>query len=712
MLTDSNTQFQKQPELWAGIECTINRIDDQFFDQLELNGHYVRTDDIRMICDLGVKALRYPALWERHEKGKDAIIDWTWMHQQLNALRSGNVTPIVGLVHHGSGPATTALNDDSFADGLAGYAEKFSKEFPWIEYYTPVNEPLTTARFSGLYGLWYPHHKSDESFLRIMLNQLKATVLSMQVIRKTNPDAKLIQTEDITRIHHSPALKYQADFENHRRWLTFDILCGKLDSTHALWNYFLTNGITVTELDFFLKHTCPPDIIGLNYYVTSERYLDEDLDKYPHHKNEGNARQAYMDVEMVRVSSGELAGLKNLVLEVWNRYKLPIAITEVHLDCTREQQLRWFNDCWKAAGEAMREGVDLRAVTTWSVLGSYNWSSLLTRQEDQYESGAFDVRNNICRPTAVAKMISALAHSDSYQHPLLQQNGWWNTTNIETRTNPVLILGRTGTLGESFMRICNSRNIPFIAFTREELDILSAASIRQAIEKFQPWAIINATGYVRVDDAESNELECFQVNATAPALLAQVCKEAGIQFLTFSSDLVFNGKKDSAYNEDDNVYPLNVYGRSKVEGERKIFHGSSDALIIRTSAFFGPWDKHNFVYHTLNSLKRNEPLTVAGDIQISPTYTPDLVNASLDLLIDQESGIWHLSNQGTVSWAGFAEEIAAMGGFSEKLLVTKKSFDMEWVAERPLNSVLNSKKGGVLPSLTNALERYFRETIH
>jgi dTDP-4-dehydrorhamnose reductase len=145
-----------------------------------------------------------------------------------------NIEPVAGLLHHGSGPAYTNLADPLFAEKLASYAGQVARKFPWIKYYTPVNEPLTTARFSGMYGLWYPHKTDTKSFLVMLLNQLKAVSLSMAEIRKVNPSAKLVQTEDLAKIHSTALLAYQRDFENLRRWLSFDLLCGKL---HAIIHF-------------------------------------------------------------------------------------------------------------------------------------------------------------------------------------------------------------------------------------------------------------------------------------------------------------------------------------------------------------------------------------------------------------------------------------------------------------------------------------------
>ena len=179
--------------------------------------------------------------------------------------------------------------------------------------------------------------------------------------------------------------------------------------------------------------------------------------------------------------------------------------------------------------------------------------------------------------------------------------------------------------------------------------------------------------------------------------------------MSFSSDLVFDGNKNAPYHETDQVNPLNVYGASKADGEKRICTSDPSALIIRTSAFFGPWDKYNFVYSVLSSLERNESLTVPSDVMVSPTYVPDLANTALDLFIDEEEGIWHITNDGMLTWADFGQAVAERGGFEKKMLLTKPLIEMDWKAKRPLFSVLRSEKGIKLPALDNALVRYFEQ---
>ena len=714
------------PEIWGGFECTINRVKSSYFDQLEYSGHYNRPEDIQAIASLGIKAMRFPILWERHEAVKDVEIDWSWTQERLEQLKIHRITPIAGLIHHGSGPAYTSLIDDSFAGELQQYALKVASKFPWIEYYTPVNEPLTTARFSGLYGLWYPHHKNDLSFARMLLNQLKAVVLSMQAIRTINPNAKLIQTEDLAKTYSTALLDYQAVFENHRRWLTYDFLCGKVVDGHPLWKNFIDTGITAEELLFFSENPCPPDIMGFNYYVTSERYLDQNCNKYPPHTIGENKIHQYADVEAVRVPHGQPSGLEVLVREAWERFHLPIAITEVHLHCTREDQLRWFKEKYETCCSLVKEGIPIKAVTAWSLFGAFGWNKLLTHARGDYEPGVFSILSGKPRPTALASYIKKITKSEAQPHPLLNNKGWWHrdirllydnefTERLPSfckgTISPILIIGKNGTLGRAFARICEDRGISYRLLSRQDLNICSEEDIENSINFYKPWAVINAAGYVRVDDAETDIKRCFDENSRGPQLLATACRSHGIKFMTYSSDLVFDGLKREAYVESDLPNPLNIYGQSKEASEAGVLTADPTALVIRTSAFFGPWDRYNFVNHVLSSLFLAQHVPVLKDVHISPTYVPDLVNASLDLLIDDENDIWHVSNTGEITWADMAFEIAKIGGYNRDLIKPRPLKLMDLKAPRPRYTVLRSEKGIILPSLENALGRYFDARI-
>lgn len=725
-------------EVWAGVEATVNRVGDEYFDQLERNGHATRISDLDLFAELGISAIRYPVLWERTAPNGVANADWSWADERLQRLRELGIRPIVGFVHHGSGPRHTSLVDPAFAEGLAEFAGAFAQRYPWVEHYTPVNEPLTTARFSGLYGHWYPHGRDGLTFARALLTECRAIALSMQAIRQVNPAAQLIQTEDLAKIFSTPLLAYEADFENERRWLSLDLLCGRLTPDQLTGRYLLECGIQEAELQVFLDHPCPPDVLGINHYLTSDRFLDERMDRYPTWSHGGNHRHQYADVEAVRVDHPGASGHRVLLQEAWERYGLPLAVTEAHLGCTREEQLRWLKEIWQTAQELRSTGVDVRAMTAWSLLGAYDWNILVTRADGFYEPGVFDLRSPKPRPTAIAHMLQALATKGEYKHPVLEQPGWWRrpermfyppapgcsyarvnlaeaeissltASGLDARVRPLVITGATGTLGSAFARLCDIRAIPYHLVTRQDMDIADPVSVDRVLTELNPWAVVNAAGYVRVDDAEHEQDACWRENTDGPATLAMLCAQHGVALLTFSSDLVFDGAGSIPYVESNLVSPLNVYGRSKAKAEIRVLETLPSALVVRASAFFGPWDEHNFVTVALRQLAAGQTFVAAEDAIVSPTYIPDLVNTSLDLLIDGESGLWHLANPSAIAWSDLAQMSAKLAGVDACRLEARPTQELGLAAARPSYSVLGSERGVLLPPLEDALSRYLHE---
>jgi dTDP-4-dehydrorhamnose reductase len=125
-------------ELWGGYECTVNRVRDQWFDQTPRSGHETRISDLDLFADLGIRSLRYPALWERISPGDPGVADFRWTDERLARIRDLGMNPILTLCHHGSGPAWTSLIEDSFAPGLARHAAAVAQRYPWVRDYTPV----------------------------------------------------------------------------------------------------------------------------------------------------------------------------------------------------------------------------------------------------------------------------------------------------------------------------------------------------------------------------------------------------------------------------------------------------------------------------------------------------------------------------------------------------------------------------------------------
>ncbi len=703
--------------LWGGLECTVVRVGQRARNQFHETGHQDRIEDLDRIAALGLRTLRYPVLLETVAPDHPDACDWRWHDARMARLRCLGISPIVGLVHHGSGPLHASMDQPHFADTVARHAERVARRYPWVTQFTPINEPLTTARFSGLYGHWYPHGHSMAVFLRLLLNQCKAVVLSMQAIRRVTPQAQLVQTEDLGKTFCTPPLQDQAAHENSRRWLSFDLLCGRVDRTHPWWPLFMDAGIPESELALFQEAACTPDLLGINHYLTSERFLDHRLALYPGMAGQHNGR--YVDLEAVRMDLPETElGPEARLREAWERYRLPMAVTEAHHGCSRDDQLRWLMEVWQAARRLRGEKVDLRAVTVWSLLGAVDWNSLLTQDKGFYEPGAFDVRSSPPRLTVLGRAAQSLAATGDFQHPVLDRPGWWKREDRFYKPRPwnprlrivgsprrLLITGATGTLGQACARIAELRGLDHDLLRRQDMDIADAASVRRALLTLRPWAVINTAGYVRVADAERESAQCFRENAQGAHTLAQACAELGIPYVCFSSDLVFSGRLGRPYRESDAVDPRNIYGRSKAEAEARILAAHPQALVVRSSAFFGPWDVYNFAHGTLSTLARGQSVR-ASTATVSPTYVPDLAHAVLDLLVDGAHGLWHLSNQGQVSWHAFAVELARQAGLDQGAV---EPLDEHAPGTAP-NTALVSERGRVMPSLDHGIARYLHDS--
>ena len=741
----TQTRQNEAVEIWGGVEPTINRVGERYFRQFDRSGHRERLSDLDAFARLGLRTLRFPILWEEVAPDSPEHCDWSAVDAGLERLRALGVRPIAGLLHHGSGPRYTSLIDPEFPDKLAVFARAVAERYPWIDAYTPVNEPLTTARFSGMYGLWYPHGRDEQTFARCLINQCRGVAEAMRAIRAVNPKAELVQTDDLGKTYSTPKLRYQADFENERRWVTWDLLGGTLDESRRMWGHLLSVGIPEHELAQFRAEPCPPDIIGINHYVTSERLLDENIGAHPPETHGSNGRDRYADVAAVRARREGIAGPEGMLREAWERYRRPLAITEVHIGCTRDEQLRWLSEAWQAAATLRAEAVDVRAVTAWSLLGAFDWNSLLTRDEGCYECGAFDLRGGRPRPTAIARMIDALAHGRQFGHPLLETPGWWRrdvrflappvsapaanfmataecvpraplieilsaaTRGSQSVGRPILITGGSGRMAAGFARAAELRGLPVSLCTHAELDISDYQAVRAALEAHQPWAVSNCAGFSRVDDAEADDEACFRANALGAAVLATACARSEIPLVTFSTDHVFDGSKRQPYLDSDEPRALNVYGESKLLAERQVLAAFPKALVIRPGKIFGTLDDRDFLHRKLRAMARGERVRVANDLHLSMAYLPDLVHVVLDLLIDGEAGVWHLAHHGATTPAQLLLTAAEalflnLGGIDGVPMWT-----LDRRAPRSPYRVLGSQRGQLLSPLDDALRRFCLE---
>jgi dTDP-4-dehydrorhamnose reductase len=311
----------------------------------------------------------------------------------------------------------------------------------------------------------------------------------------------------------------------------------------------------------------------------------------------------------------------------------------------------------------------------------------------------------------MARAAKVLSTGERFDHPVLASPGWWHRPNRfygarhvdhepDAAGAPLLVIGATGTLGQALRRVAHHRGLAVRATSRADLDLEDPASIRGAIERHEPWAIVNAAGFVRVANAEQDREGCFAANAGGVEHLAQAAAAFGVPLVGISTDLVFDGQS-GPYGESAPCNPQGVYGQSKYAAEQTLLSASPANLLVRTAAFFGPWDPHNFAWHTLRALKRGERVEASADVRVSPTYVPDLAHALLDLLIDGASGRWHLVNEGALSWYEFARQLAHHAGVDAAKLVPTHA--------APSDTSLVSERGTILRPVDAAIRDYARD---
>jgi len=243
-----------------------------------------------------------------------------------------------------------------------------------------------------------------------------------------------------------------------------------------------------------------------------------------------------------------------------------------------------------------------------------------------------------------------------------------------------------------------------------EVDITDVGRVQRAFKGAKLDAVIHTAAFTAVDDCEHLPDLAFQVNAEGTRNLALACRDASLPMLYLSTDYVFDGRKPTPYTEDDIPNPLNVYGRSKLEGERHVSEMLTAAWIVRTSWLFGPWGR-NFVRTILQRAREGNSLRVVDDQFGAPTYTLDLAEKLEEIVTSGNPGVYHVTNRGYCSWYEFAREILRQAGLNHVPLSAIPTSDSDRPALRPRNSRLahtrlESEGLGFLPPWQDALARY------
>ena len=265
------------------------------------------------------------------------------------------------------------------------------------------------------------------------------------------------------------------------------------------------------------------------------------------------------------------------------------------------------------------------------------------------------------------------------------------------RPQRILLTGSTGQVGWELARTLSPLG-EVLTPGRDEFDLARPESLREKIRDWSPDLIVNPAAYTAVDQAETEYDLVFKINADAPGVLAEESERLNIPLIHYSTDYIFDGKKDGAYSEDDEPNPLNVYGESKLKGELAVRSVAKKNIILRTSWVYGVRGK-NFLNTMLKLFQEQEELTVVVDQIGAPTWSRMIAEATAiivgQLKVEQDDrwGLYHLTASGETSWHGFAEAIYELYRTDNQVKIGKVYSD-QYTTEsiRPMNSRLNSKK--------------------
>lgn len=278
----------------------------------------------------------------------------------------------------------------------------------------------------------------------------------------------------------------------------------------------------------------------------------------------------------------------------------------------------------------------------------------------------------------------------------------------------ILVTGANGQLGSDVCRILKSENRDFIPTDVDTLDITDKSEVEAFFEAHKINCVIHCAAYTAVDRAEDEKEKCFSVNEKGTLNLARCAEKSEAKMLYVSTDYVFKGEGSSPFNVDDEKGPLNVYGKSKLAGERAVFENCKKFFIVRTSWVFGERNT-NFIATMLKLSENHDEVNVVCDQVGSPTYAKHLAGLLCEMVKSENYGIYHATNEGFCSWAELATEVFRTAKKSAKVnFVPSSAYKTK--AERPLNSRLSKEsldKGGFerLPFWKDAVEEYLKNIL-
>lgn len=357
--------------IWAtGIEDTFIPQSTKTYrslEEYELMGHYEHwRHDLALARSLGVQAIRWGIPWYRVEATKGNF-DWSWIDDVIPYLvEELGITPIIDLMHYGCPMwMQRPFVDPSYPDRVAEYAARFAERYKHlIRWYTPLNEPLVNSLMCGKRAVWPPYLRGDSGYIKVMLQLARGMLKTVRAIREVDPASLMVHVEatGLSRAVRED-LQALAMEDQHRGYLSYDLLCGKVDGQHPLFGWLIRNGASVETLESIQSQPITLDVLGLNFYPqwsTQQLYIDQ------------RGRLAY------RATEQDGAGFATLIDDYYQRYNVPIMVTETSAFGSEELRSQWLNASLGAIKHLRERGVP--------VIG-YTWFPLFTMIDWRYRYG-------------------------------------------------------------------------------------------------------------------------------------------------------------------------------------------------------------------------------------------------------------------------------------------------------------------------------------
>jgi beta-glucosidase/6-phospho-beta-glucosidase/beta-galactosidase len=341
--------------LATGIECSYPTVQGgKRRDQLDETGHYDHWhEDLELCREVGARFVRYGPPYYKMHTGPHKY-DWSWTDEVLPVMLDIGLTPIVDLCHFGLPDWAGDFQNNDWSFLFADYAEAFARRYPWIKYYTPVNEILVCARFSAKEGIWNEQLKSDKAMVTAHGNMCSATLNGIKQILEVRPDAVFIQSETAEAFFAScPEASRDTEFRNELRFITFDFLYGNEVEGEVL-KFLMDNGVSWEDYKSTLEYGRrygPHCIMGMDYYAANERLVVED----------GSEKEI-----------GPVLGWHSIALQYYERYRKPMMLTETNtLDA--ETAPDWLWKTWYNIACLRAEGIPVIGFTWYSLQDQVDW---------------------------------------------------------------------------------------------------------------------------------------------------------------------------------------------------------------------------------------------------------------------------------------------------------------------------------------------------